>query len=140
MTRWHGDLTTQEILKAIHEANELRLICRNGVYPRWNQISIGGENFPGAFSMTVYQLLKTLGFGEDVLPRIYEYNPWYADQAIEAFDVGVVGFEGRFTKDGVQVLADMLGKTVVYFRQPTSEQYLDLDSRTVFTPRSTSEA
>lgn len=75
-----------------------------------------------ARGLNAQQLFFYLGLPDEKLKDVYEYD-------------GSRGFTGRFTYEGKQKLADILGKRVEYFYQTTSEPLMQADSLEIYTPK-----
>lgn len=117
------DAQDEATLAIIKAADELFVPCRWGVFPRWNNIGVlDGGTF---HSFSAWDLFEMLGIPRARLAEVYEYDERRVKPADLADpdprEAGVLGFTGAFRPDGMQRLADLLGKTIEFWRQPHSE-------------------
>ena len=112
---------TEQLVKKMMGAEKLVIICPQYVYPYSHQIRPSDVN--NFLSIDTQTLFEVLEIPKEKLKEVYEFKK----------EIGL--FIGTFTKNGKQNLANLLGKTLEIYSQPTPEPISDSKFKEVFEPQ-----
>jgi len=114
----------QAALAVLRKANTLVVPYRNFVFPELTMVGVIGTDM-SFIALSARRLLLALGLPRKALQEVYVFG---RDRRSR------FGYTGEFTPDGKQRLADLLGKTIEFYRQHNAEPVLDTSSKETYFP------
>ncbi|MBD3259941.1 hypothetical protein GF371_04915 [Candidatus Woesearchaeota archaeon] len=104
----------RDFMNAYNASDRINFYCRNFVLPKYAEVHV--ENGP---TVQLTDMFSELGIPEERIKEVLEFGDlakMYPGSCHEKRQ-NPVDFSGHFTEGGKQRLADMLGKTIIYYKE-----------------------